>query len=300
MNIFITGAAGYIGGSVATRLLAEGHSIRGLVRKPELAEALQARGITPVLGDLDNAELLTAEAQRADAVINAASSDHLASVEALLRSLRGSGKAFIHTSGSSVIGDDVGGDVLSPNVFSEDTPLIVEPKKQARHAIDNLILASAGDGVRSIVLCNTMIYGTGTGLHAQSVQIPPLVAQAQKSGVVRVVGRGVNRWSNVHVEDVAALYSLALAKAPAGSFYFVENGEASYGEIGAAIAQRLGLGPVRSWSVEEATREWGVGHARYSFGSNSRVRGLRGRRELGWEPKHTSVTEWIAREMPIS
>lgn len=299
MNIFITGAAGYIGGSVATRLLAEGHRIRGLVRKPELADALQAQGITPVLGDLDNAALLTAEAQRADAVINAASSDHRASVEALLQGLRGSGKAFIHTSGSSVIGDDVGGDVLSPNIFSEDTPLIVEPEKEARHAIDNLILAAAHDGVRSIVLCNTMIYGTGTGLHAQSVQIPPLVAQAQKSGVVRVVGLGVNRWSNVHIADVAALYSLALAKAPAGSFYFVENGEASYGEIGTAIARRLGLGPVQSWSVEEATREWGVGHARYSFGSNSRVRGLRARRELGWEPMHTSVTEWIAREMPV-
>ena len=300
MNIFITGAAGYIGGSIATRLLAEGHSIRGLVRKPELAEALLALGITPVLGDLDNAELLTAEAQRADAVINAASSDHRASVEAMLQGLRGSGKVFIHTSGSSVIGDDVGGDVLSPNIFSESTPLIVELKKEARHAIDNLILASAHDGVRAIVLCNTMIYGTGTGLHAQSVQIPPLVAQAQKSGVVRVVGRGVNRWSNVHIADVAALYSLALAKSPAGSFYFVENGEASYGEIGAAIAKRLGLGPVQSWSVEEATREWGVGHARYSFGSNSRVRGLRARRELGWEPKHASVTEWIEREMPIA
>ncbi len=300
MNIFITGAAGYIGGSVATRLLAEGHSIRGLVRKPGLADALQARGITPVLGDLDNAALLTAEAQRTDAVINAASSDHRASVEALLQGLRGSGKAFIHTSGSSVIGDDVGGDVLSPNIFEEDTPLIVEPKKEARHAIDNLILAAANDGVRSIVLCNTMIYGTGTGLHAQSVQIPPLVAQAQKNGVVRVVGRGVNRWSNVHIDDVAALYGLALAKAPAGSFYFVENGEASYGEIGAAIARRLGLGAVQSWSVEEATREWGVGHARYSFGSNSRVRSVRARRELGWEPVHASVTEWIEREMPIA
>ena len=300
MNIFITGAPGYIGGSIAQRLLGERHAIRGLVRDPTKADALAARGIAPVLGDLEDHALLLREAQRADAVINAASSDHRGAVEALLQGLRGSGKPFIHTSGSSVIGDDVRGDRLSPHVFDETTPFIVEPLKQARHAIDTLILAAAKDGVRSAVLCNTMIYGAGTGLHAQSVQIPQLVAQARKSGVVRIVGRGLNRWSNVHIDDVAALYSLVLRQAPAGAFYFVENGEASYAEIGAAIAKRLGLGPVQSWTVEEASSEWGEGHARYSLGSNSRVRALRARRELAWSPQHASVTDWIEHEMALA
>ena len=142
-----------------------------------------------------------------------------------------------------------------------------------------------------------MIYGAGRGLHTDSVQIPPLVAQARSSGIVRIVGAGVNRWSNVHIDDVTALYSLALERAPAGAFYFVENGEASYAEIGAAIARRLGLGPVQAWSVEEATPVWGERYARYSFGSNSRVRARRARRELGWVPSHASVTEWIEREL---
>jgi len=128
------------------------------------------------------------------------------------------------------------------------------------------------------------------------VQIPPLVAQAQARGVVRIVGSGVNRWSNVHVDDVVDLYARALAGAPAGSFYFVENGEASYAEIGDAIARRLGLGPVQSWTVAEAAKVWGEGHARYSFGSNSRVRVKRARAELGWAPRHASVTQWIEAE----
>ena len=300
MNIFITGAAGYIGGSVAHVLLGAGHAIRGLVRSRGKLDKLASLGITPVLGDLDARELLLHEAQQADAVINAASSDHRGSVEALLEGLRGSGKPFIHTSGSSVISDDVRGDALSEHIFDEKTPFIVEPEKQARHAIDNLILAAAADSVRTVVLCNSMIYGTGTGLHADSVQIPPLVQQARRSGVVRIVGRGVNRWSNVYIEDMVELYRLALEKAPAGSFYFVENGEASYAEIGAAIAGRLGLGPVQSWTVEEATCEWGGGHARYSFGSNSRVRARRARNELGWSPKRTSLIDWIEHEMPIT
>jgi len=296
MNIFITGAAGFIGGSVAHRLMADGHTIRGLVRNAEKAQALAAIGITPVQGELDDHDVLVREARAADAVINAASSDHRGAVEALIEGMHGSGKALIHTSGSSVIGDDVRGDVLSENIFDETTPFIVEPLKQARHAVDQLVLHA--DGMRGIVLCNTMIYGTGHGLHAESVQIPPLVAQAQASGVVRVVGRGVNRWSNVHIDDVTALYRLALQRAPAGAFYFVENGEASYAEIGAAIAHRLGLGPVQSWTVEEATAEWGEGHARYSFGSNSRVRAKRARKELGWVPEHPSITAWIEQEMP--
>jgi nucleoside-diphosphate-sugar epimerase len=300
MKVFVTGAAGYIGGSVANRLLRAGHSVRGLVRSAAQAEGLAARGIEPVEGDLDDGELLMREARQADAVVNASSSDHRASVESMLEALRGTGKAFLHTSGSSVIGDDVRGNTLSPHIFDENTPFIVEPEKQARHAIDELILMAHGEGVRSVVLCNSMIYGSGTGLHADSVQIPVLVAQARRSGVVRIVGLGVNRWSNVHIDDVASLYALALARAPAGAFYFVANGEASYAEIGAAIARRLGLGPVQSWTVEQATPAWGEGHARYSFGSNSRVRAVRARRELGWAPAHASVTDWIEREMPVT
>lgn len=298
MKIFLTGAAGFIGGSIAHRLLAEGHTVRGLVRDANKADALHRLGIQPVLGDLDNTALLGAEARASDAVINAASSDHAGAVSTILDALRGSGKPFLHTSGSSVIGDDVRGDVLSPMVFDETTPFVVEAKKQARHAVDNSVREAAG--VRGVVLCNTMIYGTGHGLHVESVQIPPLVSQARASGVARVVGAGINRWSNVHIDDVVDLYLRALIDAPAGAFYFVENGEASYRDIGAAIARRLGLGPVQSWTVEEAAAVWGEGHARYSFGSNSRVRAVRARHELGWLPRHASVTDWIEREMPIA
>ncbi|NUA30315.1 NAD-dependent epimerase/dehydratase family protein [Cupriavidus basilensis] len=300
MQIFITGAAGFIGGSVAAHLIAAGHSVRGLVRNPAQAAQLAMRGVVPVQGTLDDAALLTREAAQADGVINAASSDHRAAVDALLAGLRGSGKPLLHTSGSSVIGDDAGGNVLSPRIFDEQTPFVVEPGKQARHAIDQMVLADAAQDVRSAVLCNSMIYGVGAGLHADSVQIPPLVAQARQSGVVRIVGAGVNRWSNVHIADVVDLYARVLDSAPAGAFYFVENGEASYAQIGAAIARRLGLGAVQSWSVEEATPIWGEGQSRYSFGSNSRVRARRARSGLGWQPRHASVTAWIENEMPLA
>jgi nucleoside-diphosphate-sugar epimerase len=87
------------------------------------------------------------------------------------------------------------------------------------------------------------------------VQVLLLIEQARKSGIVRYVGRGANIWSNVHIDDLVDLYIAALDRAPAGSFYFVENGEASFAEIAQAIARRLRLGEPQSWSVEEATNE---------------------------------------------
>lgn len=299
MAIFITGATGYIGGSIAQKLIEEGYQVRGLVRDAEKAERLRNKGIEPVMGSLDDKELLILEAKNSDGVINAADSDNREAVESLLDGLYGSDKLFIHTSGSSVIGDDVGGNQLSERIFDQDTPFYVEPEKQARHEIDNFVLSAAQKGVRSVVICNSMIYGTGTGLNPDSVQIPPLVKEAKKDGVVHIVGKGVNRWSNVHIEDVATLYLLALKSAEAGKFYFAENGEASFADIGKAIAYRLNLQEVKSWSVEEATEVWGFAHAHYSFGSNSRVRAKRARAELGWSPKHSSVIDWIKQEMPV-
>jgi nucleoside-diphosphate-sugar epimerase len=141
-----------------------------------------------------------------------------------------------------------------------------------------------------------MIYGHALGPPAQSVQIPALVRQAKTSGIVRYIGRGLNRWSNVHIADVAAVYLLALAKAPAGTFFYVESGEESLGEIASAIAARLDLGAAQSRSAEEAIAAWGRNLAVLSLGSNSRVRG-RAAIELGWSPARRSVTDWIAKEM---
>ena len=301
MRIFVTGAGGYIGGSLARYLLVQGHQVRGLLRDPDRADALAATGTTPVLGDLDDVDLLSGEARSADAVINAASSDHRPAIETLLAALSGSGKPLLHTSGTSVIGDDAAGQFLSPHIYDDTVAFAAgpHPVRQARHAIDTLVVRAVDDGVRSAVLCNSLIYGTGTGLRTQTVLIPPLVDQARASGTVRVVGAGLNRWSTVHIKDLATLYSQVLNTPTAGGLYFVENGEASFADIGAAIARRLGLGPVQPWSLQEAAATWGEGFARYALGANSRVRATRAR-QLGWTPTSTSVTGWIEHDMPVT
>lgn len=294
MKVFLTGANGFIGGGVASALIAGGHQVRGLVRDKAKAALVEAQGIHPVVGSLDDAPILDAEARAADAVVNTASSDHRGAVEVLVSALAGTGKPFLHSSGSSVVADEAMGEP-SDRIFEEGVPIAPRPDKAARVAIDRLVLA--GPGIRSVVLCNAMIYGNALGAPAESVQIPALARQAKATGVARYIGRGLNRWSNVHIADVAALYALALAKAEPGTFLYVESGEESLGNVVRAIAARLGLGAAQSMPPEDAIAIWGRPMAVYSLGSNSRVRGRIATERLGWTPKHRSVTDWIVREV---
>ena len=294
MKVFLTGANGFIGGAVAAALIAGGHEVHGLVRDKGKADLVKAHGISPVIGSLDDAPLLTAEARAADGVVNAASSDHRGAVEALISALAGTGKPLLHTSGSSVVADEAMGEP-SDRIFDEAMTIVPRPDKAARVAIDRLVLTAPG--VRAAVLCNSMIYGNAVGAPADSVQIPALVREAKASGIARYIGRGLNRWSNVHIADVGALYALALTQGEAGTFMYVESGEEALGTIVRAIAARLGLGEARSMSVEDAIAIWGRPKAVFSLGSNSRVRGKIASERLGWRPRHRSVTEWIAREL---
>ena len=76
MKIFLTGATGYIGGSVGERLMQMGHEVTGLVRTPEGARELSKRGMRTVSGTLDDAVAISAAAREAEAVIDTAEANH--------------------------------------------------------------------------------------------------------------------------------------------------------------------------------------------------------------------------------
>ena len=293
MRIFVTGTSGYIGGSIAVALAAAGHEVSGLVRSERSAEQVAAFGLTPVHGTLDDADILRAAAARADAVINSANADHEPSAQALLGAIEGTGKTYIHTSGSSIVGTQSAGERVDA-VFAEDTPFTPSSGRAARVALNEHILSYKAKGVRPLILCPSLIYGIGRGPAKHSVQVPWLIALAKKTGVARHYGPGENIWSNVHIDDLVELYLLALASAPAGAFYFAENGENSMRQVCEAINRKLGVdaAPV-PMSLDEASREWGEGAAQNTMGSNSRVRAVRARAELGWRPSRPSLIEEI-------
>ncbi len=295
MKIFLTGATGYIGGSVAAGLISAGHEVRGLVRSEARATQARDKGIEPVIGSLDDGPLLRESAGGSDAVVNAANADHRGAAEAMLAALAGSEKLFLHTSGSSIVGTRAGGEPTD-KVYDETTALQPSPARAARVALNRDILTATGKGVRAVVICPSLIYGLGRGVKPDSMQVPWLIELARKSGVAKHIGSGGNIWSNVHIDDLIALYLLALEKAPAGAFYFAENGENSMREVCQAISRMLGFGGgTESMTVQEAAAVWGEGAANDTMASNSRVRALRAREELGWAPKAPTLIDEIER-----
>jgi nucleoside-diphosphate-sugar epimerase len=293
MKIFVTGATGYIGGSVAARLVGLGHTVLGLVRSRQKGLLLKERGIDPVVGTLDDWRTLSDSAQAADAVIHAASADHPGSVLALIGALERIAKPLIYTTGSGIVADSADSEYPSSVIFTEDTYFEPVPFRRPRVEMIRFVReAGIRKGIRAVVICPTMVYGTGRGLQPDSDQLPKLIGLSKQLGAGVYFGKGLNRYSNVHVDDLVELYVLALDKAPAGSFFFAENGDASFKDIAEMVSHSLGFGGrTVSLSVEDVVRQYGEA-GRYGVTSNSRVSGLNARR-LGWSPKAPSLAEFI-------
>jgi nucleoside-diphosphate-sugar epimerase len=281
MRVFVTGATGYIGAAVTEKLIAAGHSVAGLARSEASAHALERLGATPVSGGLEDLPSVSAAVREADAAIHLAFAssadaprlDRLA-VDAILSALAGSGKPFLYTSGVWVMGNTGG------HVADETTPVNPVALVQWRPPHEQLVLRAKG--VRGIVIRPGMVYGRGGGLVGQ-------LFRPDEQGVVHYVGTGENRWSFVHVEDLADLYLLAL-RAPAGSLYFAVAGPAVPVPI---VAQAAAHGAqVEAIPLEVARRSMG-GFAD-ALALDCMVTARKAIEELGWKPIARPVLEDLA------
>jgi nucleoside-diphosphate-sugar epimerase len=296
VKIFITGATGYIGGTVAHKLIKAGHQVTGLARDDNKANLLEKQGISPIIGTLDNLELLFDTSQSSDVIINAASTHNAFAIRSILEAIRNTGKTFIHTSGSSIVSDNANGE-YSKSIFSENTPYSPVPEKAIWYAIErDMILPAAKEGIRSIIICPSMIYGSGLGVRTHSIQIPLMTKTAKNTGVSKYIGSGKNIWSNLHIDDCADAYLLALEKAKAGSYFYLESGEESLVNLANAISKSLGYTEsARAMDFKEAVNLWGAPMS-LSLSSNSRLNADKAKIMLEWEPKHSNILNDILRE----
>jgi nucleoside-diphosphate-sugar epimerase len=205
-----------------------------------------------------------------------------AAVEAIVAALSQFNRPFIYTSGCWVVGN------TGDKVADEDTPVAPTPLVAWRPANERLVLDAARHGVQGIVLRPAMVYGRGGGL------VTGFVQSAREHGAARVIGNGENRWTFVHLDDLADLYVRAL-QAAAGTLLFAAHGAAvRVREVAEAASRAAGAeGKVETVPIEEARKT--MGSFADALALDQQISGERAQRVLGWRPEGRSVLEELGR-----
>jgi nucleoside-diphosphate-sugar epimerase len=270
MQVFVTGATGFIGSAVVRELINAGHQVVGLARASNGGEMLNKMGAAVQFGTLEDLDSLRSAAAAADGVIHLAFKYEqelsnfakslkidLRAVETMGAALEGSGKPFVITNHRN----------------GEESEKAVFALSGVRTSIASLAPTVHGEGDHGFV--------------------PTLINSARKKGVSAYVGDGSNRWPAVHRLDAANLYRLALEKAPAGSQL---KGRAEEGvpfrDIAEVIAKQLNL-PMVSIEREEADAHFGFLGALAALDITSMIPGSSAetRELLGWQPVHATLIE---------
>lgn len=283
MHVFLTGGSGYVGAAVLDALIKAGHHVTALVRDPEKAERLEARGASPVMGELAGPKRYLQAVTEADAVVHAALDEGPRGplndrqfLDAVLPVLASGARVrpFVYTSGIWVLGP-------CPSAADEQAVLAPAAHSAWRAPHETLVL-DAAPRLRSIVVRPGIVYGGARGI------ISDMLRDAL-NGLVRVVGDGANRWPLVYHRDLGDLYVRLLTAADASGVYHATDGE---DERVADIAESLRShvdppADVRFVPLAEARAKQGT--YADALALDQVVRSPRAR-ALGWTPTMHGIT----------
>lgn len=189
-----------------------------------------------------------------------------------------------------------------------------------RH-VDKIIITAGSESeaaksgsLKTAVVCPPAIYGVGRGpVNQRSIQVPTLAQSFLKNGKGFYVGRGLTKWSFVHVADLSNLYVLMCEEALKGEngkttwglegYYFAQQDEHLWSDVSKKLAERAkeaGLledSNVESMSGDEASKYHPYGAL--LWGGNSRSRASRAKKLLGWKPSAPSVFDTLDEALRI-
>lgn len=233
MKIITTGGTGFIGSAVLDVLVTRGHDVTSIVRSERAAGTVAAAGATPLIGDLTDPSWLAERLAAADGAVHAATpGDRTAAdfdtavVKAVGHAFGGTDRPYLHTGGVWVYGENPAVTEGSPL----DPPAIVAWRPPVEQAL-------LGSGVAATVVAPGIVYGHGRG-------IPALIPGGPRtpSGALTMIGDGHQRWTTVHVDDLAELYALLLERGSGlGHVLGVSGDNPTVRELASAVAGPAGV-----------------------------------------------------------
>jgi nucleoside-diphosphate-sugar epimerase len=287
MRVFLTGGTGYLGSAVLDALVRGGHQVDALVRNNEGAARVQARGATPVLGDLRQPASWRDAAAAADGAVHAAAEYgprqrefDATAVDTLTALPHKDNRVIVYTSGIWVLGP-------APSPVDETAPVNPIAMVAWRPAHEQKILDTAASGVRAVVIRPGIVYGGSRGIVGD-------VLKDAANSLVRIVGSGDNHWPLVYERDLGDLYArIVSAPSAAGVFHATDDGAETVNEVVAALAEHAPTEPsIRHVPLPEARKK--MGPYADALALDQIVRSPRAR-ALGWAPTLHSVAGNAAR-----
>jgi len=286
MQVFVTGATGYIGFAVAAALRRAGYRVWGLARSVAKARRLTRHEIEPVIGDLADPKTYLEVASDCALLVHTAfdyATDGVAKNKTAIDTLLDAGrrgakpKTLVFTSGAWVYGDT--GDRMVDETTPPNPPKLVA----WRPAHEQMVLQAAG--VRGLVVRPGDVYGGPGGLTGQwfagpSTGKPPLV-----------VGDGRNRLPMVHIDDLADAY-VRIAESGLAAEIFNVNDQTRFTvlEMATAAARAAGYeGEVRPTPLPEARKT--LGDFADALALTQHVDARKVARLLGWQPRHVGFLD---------
>jgi nucleoside-diphosphate-sugar epimerase len=293
MQVFLTGATGYIGSAVLDAMIKGGHQVTALARDPEKAERLAGAGATPLVGELGTPRTYVSAAKAAEAVVHAALNgtsrgiavekqalDTMLGAQTEASQADGRARVFIYTSGVWVLGQ-------TARAADETAPLDPPPHTAWRPSHEDAVLSAFSASLRTVVVRPGIVYGGGRGIVAE------LIKDAL-NGLIRVVGPGKNRWPCVYDRDLGDLYVRILeSPTAAGIIHASDEADERVMDIAEAIAEHVPQRPdIRSVPMTEARKQ--LGTYADALALDQKVRSPKAR-ALGWTPTQSGVIHSVAR-----
>ncbi|MGE0502948.1 MAG: NAD-dependent epimerase/dehydratase family protein [Rhizobiaceae bacterium] len=286
-TVAVFGANGVYGRHLVPRLLAAGFSVRAIVRRPEVAEALRLAGTEIGVADIFDPEALERALKGCDSCVNLATSlpgpsgrgdfdtnDRVRreGVPLLIEACARAGVGRLVQQSISWVG--AAGETLA------DESSVFEPPgdnvgSRAICTAQDMERSVQGSGLDWLILRGGLFYGPGTGFDED------WLARA-KAGTLRLPGDGADFVSLIHIADMAVATVLALANWPSRQTLIVaDDRPARWREVFAHVAAIAG----------GAQPEPGGRAGFPSF----RMSNLRAKEVLGWAPAYPDYRAGLAR-----